>query len=96
MTAIPASAEFGIILRRAALAERGLELEQVYQCMGTPVPRGISDDMVTFGPSFGSDAQREFVHRLEELGLNYFEDFFDVNIDRPAWCGFMVTLDPAR
>jgi hypothetical protein len=93
MTSIPASVEFGIIVRRGSLAERGIELEQVYQCMGTSVPCGISDELITFGPSFGVDAQREFIRRLEELGLNYFEDFFDVNIDRPAWCGFMVTLE---
>ena len=92
MTSIPASVEFGIIIRRGSLAERGIELEQVYRCMETSAPYGISDDMITFGPSFGADAQRQFIQRLEELGLNYFEDFFKVNIDRPAWCGFMVTL----
>jgi len=57
---------------------------------------GISDDMVTFGPCFGIDAQREFIRGLEKLGLSYFEDFFDVSIDRPAWCGFMVTLGEAK
>lgn len=64
----------------------------------TSLPTGINDELISFGPSFGPEAQREFLRRLEELGLVYFEDFFDINVDHPVWCAFLITSgleDPA-
>jgi len=90
VTPIHASVEFGIVVRRASLAERGVDLDRVYQCMETSLPSGINDHLISFGPSFGVEAQRVFMRRLEQLGLVYFEDFFEVNVDHPVWCSFLV------
>jgi len=92
VTSIRVSVEFGIVIRRASLDERSISLNKVYQCMGTSSPLGMNDDLISFGPSFGIGAQREFIRRLEEIGLVYYEDFFDMSIDSPAWCDFLVAL----
>jgi hypothetical protein len=39
-------------------------------------PLDISDDIVSFGPSFGGEAADEFVKRLTAAGLEYLDDFF--------------------
>lgn len=92
MTSIRVSAEFGIVVRRASLDQRNIEIDLVYQCMDTSSPLGLNDELISFGPSFGVEAQREFIRRLETIGLVYYEDFFDVKVDRPAWCEFLVAL----
>jgi hypothetical protein len=91
VTPIPVSVEFGIVIRRACVDERGITLDQVYRCMETSSPAGISNDLISFGPLFGIEAQQTFIRRLESLGLTYYEDFFDLHVDKPGWCNFLVS-----
>jgi len=81
------SADFGIILRRAALSERNVARERVIIAMEDE-PLAESMDLLSFGPHFGGEAADEFVRRLQALGLELFDDFFVFQGDFPTWCSF--------
>ncbi len=49
-------------------------------------------DLVSFGPHFGGEAAREFIERLEALGLVYGQDFIDLADTLPEWCHLYVAL----
>lgn len=62
--------------------------------METEHPLDENESLVSFGPHFGGEAASEFIKRLEELGLVYFNDFFDIpGLDLPEWCQLYVTMN---
>jgi surfactin synthase thioesterase subunit len=92
MTLIDAICEYGIIIRRDSLKRNEINLEKLCELMEQSPPLDASDDIVSFGPSFGGEAADEFVRRLQVAGLKYLEDFFVFNGDFPDWCRFKVCL----
>lgn len=60
--------------------------------MEAAAPLDVSEDLISFGPHFGSEAATEFVRRLEALGLVNIDDFFLFTGDFPEWCGFTASL----
>ena len=71
-------------LVRAALDERlGL----------TPDEFRVDGSLVAIGPIFDEEAFGEVTDALEKLGLVYFEDFFELSGNWPAWLTLLVTSD---
>ena len=66
---IPVTFEFGLLVRKAALAERKISVGQLLQALDAQAPRGEDSHLLAFGPSFGQEANDEFVRRLKKLGL---------------------------
>lgn len=63
-------------LVRAALDERlGL----------TPEEFRVDGDLIAIGPIHDEDALGALLADLEQLGLVYFEDFFELSGNWPAW-----------
>ena len=46
--------------------------------------------VIAVGPLFGDDALTAFIAELEELGLVYFEDFFELTGNWPEWLRVLV------
>jgi|SRR5471032_2268396 hypothetical protein len=90
MKFINVTPEYGLLVRRDALAERGVSLETLLAIMKVAVPLDSNDRLISFGPSFGQEALDEFVKALSGLGLQYFDDFVEIVGDYPAWCSFKV------
>lgn len=88
MTTVNLTSEFGIVVRRAALAQRGVTYRQLLDTMESETPLDANEDLISFGPHFGSEAASEFSRRLESLGLTNIDDFFAFAGDFPEWCGF--------
>jgi hypothetical protein len=63
-------------MTRAALDER-LNL--------TPEEFRVEGQLVAVGPLVGDDALTELIAELEGLGLAYFDDFFELSGNWPAW-----------
>jgi hypothetical protein len=87
---INVTAEFGLIVRRRALLERNVPLEKVLAAVEAGRPLDCNDDLISFGPGFGQEALDEFSRRLIELGLVYFDDFFEFAVPCPSWCRFQA------
>jgi len=85
------TSEFGLIVRRSALAERQVDLHDLFAVMEVGERLDGSDEILSFGPHFGREALNTIISRLIELGLVYFDDFFEFCGDYPAWCAFRCT-----
>ncbi|HDR8859253.1 TPA: hypothetical protein QDA74_003752 [Burkholderia territorii] len=80
------SRDFGIVVRRAALAEKAVDLSAVMREFNFAGCFDESDRLVSLGPFFGGDAADACMRSLERLGLVYFDDFFIVEQTYPGWC----------
>ncbi len=84
--------ECGIIVRHAALRERGVSMKLLLNAFETQSPLDMDDSLISFGLIFGDEALNTFTKRLIELGLVFYDDFFDVVFDSPPWCKFRGEL----
>jgi len=83
--------EHGIVVRRRALVERSVSLDQVLVTLEVTAPSAESPDLLSFGPHFGAEASDEMVRRLSALGLRHVDDFFDLSLDHPQWLRFFAS-----
>lgn len=82
--------DFGIVVRRAALAAKNVDLSPVMTEFNLARYFDESENLVSLGPFFGGDAADECMRSLEKLGLTYIEDFFIFEGFVPEWCSFEV------
>jgi hypothetical protein len=83
-----ASAAPTLLLRRAAYESSGIARAAIDERLGlTPDEFRVEGDLVAIGPLHGAagDALGEFVADLEQLGLVYFDDFFELSGSWPEW-----------
>jgi len=91
MESVRVTGEFGIIVRLTSLNERGITFERLLNALETSAPFDRNDEIASFGPHFGGEALETMVRRLSDLGLEYFDDFFEFSGDFPTWCVFKVS-----
>lgn len=84
------SRDFGIVVRRAALADKNVDLSTVIAEFNLRTHFDESVRLVSLGPFFGGDAADLCVRMLEGLGLTYIDDFFVFDGFVPDWCSFEV------
>lgn len=89
---INVTSEFGIIIRRRALVERGVSVDDIVSLMES-APLDINEDLISFGPSFGQEALDTLIRRLMSAGLEYFDDFFEFSGIFPPWCHFKASIN---
>jgi hypothetical protein len=87
---IDVTAEYGLVIRKDALRERGVSLERLLAVMKTDAPLDSDDRLMSFGPSFGQEALDGLIKELTSLGLQYFDDFIEVVGNYPEWCRFKI------
>ena len=58
----------------------------------TPDEFRVEGDLVVIGPIYsgGDDAIGTLIAELEELGLVYFDDFFELSGNWPDWLGLLA------
>ncbi len=77
-----------LFLRRAAYEKSGLTRAQIDERLGlTPEEFRVEGNLIAIGPIYGTDgdALGELAAELEELGLVYFDDFFELTGNWPEW-----------
>ena len=79
-----------LVIRRAAYERAGLVRSALDERLGlTPdefrVEGSAEHGFVTLGPVHDEDALGALVTDLEALGLNYFDDYFEVPASWPEW-----------
>ena len=81
-----------MIIRLAALGERSVTMQSLLAALETEAPLDMDESLLSFGPFFGAEALNSLTARLSQLGLVFFDDFFDVVFDAPPWCKFKAEI----
>lgn len=83
-TYVAATGESGLVIRKQALADKGLELPTLLDAMDGVSLLGQDDRLLSFGPIFGADAMATLQSWLRTLGLEYVDDFVELELLLPA------------
>lgn len=84
------SKDFGIVVRRAALTAKNVDLSTVMAEFSFETYFDESNSLISLGPFFGGDAADACMRSLERIGLTYIDDFFIFEGFIPDWCSFEV------
>lgn len=75
-----------LLIRRTAFEQHGLTRTLFDDRLGlTPDEFRVEGDLVVVGPIHAEGALGDMVSELEDLGLVYFDDFFDLSGNWPDW-----------
>jgi hypothetical protein len=75
-----------LIIRRQAFEKAGLVRAEIDAFLAlTDEEFRVEGDLVVIGPVFEADALADLVAELETRGLVYFDDFFELSGNWPAW-----------
>lgn len=77
-----------LFMRRAAYEKSGLTRAQIDERLGLTADEfRVEGDLIAIGPIYGGDGESlgELIAELEELGLVYFDDFFELSGNWPEW-----------
>jgi hypothetical protein len=75
-----------LLIRRPAFERVGIEREALDTRFNlTPDEFRVEGDLIAVGPLFGDDTLVAMVEALEEEGLRYFDDFFELSGNWPEW-----------
>jgi hypothetical protein len=82
---IPASYP-SLFLRKPAFERTGLTRASMDARLGLTADEfRVEGELVVIGPILEQDALKDVIAELEELGLEYFEDFFELSGNWPEW-----------
>ena len=80
-----------LVFRRAAYERVNLVRAALDERLGlTPDEFRVEGDLVAVGPIHDEDALGALVAELEQLGLVYFDDFFELSGNWPEWLHLRV------
>jgi hypothetical protein len=77
-----------LFIRRSAYESTGLSRQAIDERLAlTPDEFRVEADLVAIGPIHGTDGQAmtDLITELENLGLVYFDDFFELSGNWPHW-----------
>jgi len=77
-----------LFIRRAAYEASGLTRAALDERLGlTPDEFRVEGDLIALGPIYSaeSDTLGDLIAELENLGLVYFDDFFELTGNWPEW-----------
>jgi hypothetical protein len=75
-----------LVIRRQAFERAGLTRHQFDERLGlTDEEFRVEGDLICVGPIHEEQALLQLIAELEGLGLTYFDDYFDLSGNWPAW-----------
>ena len=75
-----------LLIRKAAFERTGLTRGAFDERLNlTPDEFRVEGDLIAIGPLVGETALAHLVDELESVGLVYFDDFFELSGNWPAW-----------
>ena len=83
-----------LVIRRSAFERIGLTRQAVDERLNlTPDEFRVEGGLIAVGPIHGDEELTTFVEELEQLGLVYFEEFFDLSGNWPEWLQVFVRAE---
>ena len=90
MEEIPAGQSM-LIIRREAYQRTGLTRQAIDERLNLTADEfRVAGGIVVIGPVPDDVALREIIDELEEVGLVYFDDFFELSGNWPSWLRLFV------
>ncbi len=89
MAFLIATSELGVVVRKSALEERGVELQRLCEHLGQQ-PLGFNSELISFGFCPGAEDLESFARFMEEIGLRYVDDYMVLHFDLPNWLSIGV------
>lgn len=84
-----------LLVRRTAFESVGLTRSDIDGLLGlTDEEFRVEGDLISIGPVFDAAALGDLVADLENRGLVYFEDFFELSGNWPGWLAMYVMNRP--
>jgi hypothetical protein len=81
-----------VFIRREAFERAGLERHLIDSRFNlTDEEFAVEGGLVAIGPLPSDDVLTDLVIELETIGLRYFDDFFELSGNWPAWLSLFVT-----
>jgi hypothetical protein len=88
---LPANAPT-LLIRREAFERAQLTREGIDRWLNlTPEEFRVEGTLIAVGPIYDEDGLQALVGALEEKGLAYFDDFFEMSGNWPEWVGLWAT-----
>jgi hypothetical protein len=86
-----------ILIRQSAFERSGLSRQAIDERYGlTDDEFRVEDGLVALGPLPSEDMLPELIADLEESGLIYFDDFFELSGNWPEWLSIYVRGSKGR
>ncbi len=80
-----------LLLRKEAFERAALSRAAFDQWLTlTPEEFRVEGDLVVVGPVYDADALQALVSALEDKGLAYFDDFFELSGNWPDWIALLA------
>jgi hypothetical protein len=75
-----------MLIRKSAFERAGLARADIDARFNlTPDEFRVEGELIAIGPLYGDDAITDLAELLEQAGLVYFDDFFDLSGTWPPW-----------
>ena len=75
-----------LVIRREAYERSGISRSELDDRLGlTAEEFRVEGNLVAIGPLVGEDSLSDLIEELERVGLVYFDDFFELSGNWPAW-----------
>ena len=75
-----------LLIRKSAFERVGLSRAQFDEALNlTPEEFRVEGGVIAIGPLVGEDALTDLIAQLEEHGLVYYDDFFELSGNWPDW-----------
>lgn len=82
-----------MFIRRQAFERVDLSRQAFDDALGlTPEEFRVEGDLIAIGPLVGESALTELIDGLENAGLVYFDDFFELSGNWPDWLTLYATV----
>lgn len=84
-----------LLIRREAFESAGLLRADIDRLLGlTDEEFRVEGDVIAIGPVFDGDALGALLAELEERGLTFYEDFFELSGNWPDWLAIFAMSRP--
>ena len=75
-----------LLIRKSAFERVEMTRAQIDEALGlTPDEFRIEGALIAIGPLVGEDTLSDLIERLENAGLVYYDDFFELSGNWPEW-----------
>ncbi len=75
-----------LLIRKSAFERADMSRAQIDEALGlTPDEFRLEGTLIAIGPLVGEDTLSDLIERLEQAGLVYYDDFFELSGNWPDW-----------
>ena len=80
-----------LVIQRSAYERVGLVRASLDNKLGLAADEfRVEGDLVVLGPVHDTEAFQELIQHLEDVGLSFYDDFFELSGNWPAWLGVLA------